>query len=152
VAVAGRFVCLLGARDEGFGDLVLVADTVGFIGLAGREENDDSFSPVVDLMGDLGNACELLDLGESTVVGAGLRDAVFEAAVDVAVAVFVRFLGLGISPWAYVFSLSSAPKCSLVGISKVKWVMVECAFTLFSSGSSSPTTAQRLSVGYQQLA
>lgn len=111
-AVAGRFVCLLCARDEGFGDLVFIA---GFIGLAGRAANDDSFSTVVDLMGDRGKACELLDLGESTVVGAGLRDAVLLVAVGAAVAVFVRFLGLGISPWAYAFSLSSVPKCSLVG-------------------------------------
>jgi len=98
VAVAGRFVvCLLCARDEGLGDLVIEEETVGFIGLAGREDaNDDSFSIVVDLMGDRGNA--LLDLGERTVVGAGLRDAVFVVAVGAAVAVFVRFFGLGISP------------------------------------------------------
>jgi hypothetical protein len=113
-AVAGRFVCLLCVRDEGLGDLVIEEETVGFIGLAGREEaNDDSFSMVVDLMGDLGKACELLDLGERTVVGAGLRDAVFVVVVGAAVAVFVRFLGLGISPWTYAFSLSSVPKCSL---------------------------------------
>jgi hypothetical protein len=98
VAVAGRFVvCLLCARDEGFGDLVIEEETVGFIGLAGREDaNDDSFSMVVDLMGDRGNA--LLDLGERTVVGAGLRDTVFVVAAGATVAVFVRFFGLGISP------------------------------------------------------
>jgi hypothetical protein len=119
--VAGRFVvCLLCARDEGLGDLVIEDETVGFIGLAGREDaNDDSFSIVVDLMGDRGNACELLDLGERTVVRAGLRDAVFVVAVGAVVAVFVRFLGLGISPWAYAFSLSSVPKCSLLKVSRV---------------------------------
>jgi hypothetical protein len=114
-AVAGRFVCLLCARDEGLGDLVM-DETVGFMGLAGREEaKDDSFSMVVDLIGDRGKACELLDLGERTVVGAGLRDAVLVVAVGAVVVVLVRFLGLGISPWAYAFSLSSVPKCSLAG-------------------------------------
>lgn len=118
-AGSGRLVCLLCARDEGLGDLVIDEETVGFIGLAGREEaNDESFSMVVDLMGDRGKACELLDLGERTVVGAGLRDAVFVVAVGAAVAVFVRFLGLGISPWAYAFSLSSAPKCSLLRLAR----------------------------------
>ena len=99
-AVAGRFVvCLLCARDEGLGDLVIEDEVAGLIGLAGREEaKDDSFSMVCDLRGDRGNACELFDLGERTVVEAGLRDAVLVVAVGAVVVVFVRFLGLGISP------------------------------------------------------
>lgn len=101
---------------------------MGFVGLLdGFSGADDGFPAKVDFIGDRGGTRGLWDLGESTVVVVVFRRdpgrvAVFESAVAVVVVVvvFVRFFGFGISARASAFSLSSAPKYSLIFVSLVR--------------------------------
>lgn len=98
----------------------------------------------LDFNGDRGGTRGLCDLGESTVVVVVFRRdpgrvAVFASAVAtvvvvVVVVVFVRFFGLGSSARASAFSLSSAPKYSLISVSFVAILQVEiqAGVTLFS--------------------
>lgn len=116
LAGAGRLVCRLGAREDGFEDMALVCVTIGFTGLAGRAVVNAGFSGEVCLSGDRGRVREFAERGERTVGGA-LLDAVRVAFVFAcAVAVLVRFFGFAKS-CAYgsagAFSLSSSAKCSL---------------------------------------
>lgn len=95
-------------------------------------------------------------MGESTVVVVVLRrdpgrEAVFASAVaTVVVVVFVRFFGLGSSARASAFSLSSAPKYSLMFVSftATLWTDIQAGLTLFSSDSSLSRLAQRYFDGF----
>jgi len=120
-AGTGLFVCRLGARDEGFEDMAMVCVTIGFTGLAGLAIVNAGFSGETCFRGDRGSVRELADLGDRTVGGTAFWDAVRVAFVfAVAIAVFVRFLGLGrscVSTSAGAFSLSSSAKCSLSSVS-----------------------------------
>jgi hypothetical protein len=101
---------------------------VGFVGLLdGFSGTADGFPAKVVFIGDRGGTRWLCDLGESTVVVVVFRRdpgrvAVFASAVAVVVVVvvFVRFFGLGSSARASAFSLSSAPKYSLIIVSYVR--------------------------------
>ena len=104
----------------------------------------------VDFIGDRGGTRGLWDLGESTVVVVVFRRdpgrvAVFASAVAVVVVVFVRFFGLGSSARASAFSLSSAPKYSLLTVSFDPSLRrtVQAVLTSFSSDSFWSHQAQR---------
>jgi hypothetical protein len=69
----------------------------------------------------------------------------FVSAVATVVVVFVRFFGLGSSTRASAFSLSSAPKYSLMFVSFIATLKtdVKAGHTLFSSDSSLSRLAQQ---------
>ena len=92
----------------------------------------------------------MCDLGESTVVVVVFRRdpgrvAAFVSAIAVVVvvAVFVRFFGFGSSARASAFSLSSAPRYSLVSVSLMRPYKLVCKQALPCSLETLPCRAWR---------